>query len=395
MGGRGGLDHPLQRDVGAPVRDVGAHRVVEEHGLLRDQADLPTQGLQRDLAEVEAVDGEASRGGVVEAGQQAGQRGLARSRAPHQRHHLAASERQVHVREHGRPVVGEADTLEADRLAERRQKGRAGTVRDLGLAVHHGEDAGGRRQRVLQLHIELVQAPHRHVEEPEPHQDDEEAPPVERAGGDAPAREIEDAGPRGGAHQLHHRRRHGRGPRRLEVRLAAAFPAPRGSGRSRTAPCRSSARRAAPATDSVSRPAASAMLSCARVEARRSLRPSRTMGQARTRQDHHGRPAPQRQSCSTTSTSRKGTMADTRTASARTLVMMRWICCDVRQDAREDRARGVGLEEPGRLVGHRRVEVGAQVAHHHGARLRHEVLPEIENSPRTKKMATIRSGTCT
>ena len=34
---------PLQRDVGAPVGDVVAHRVVEEHGLLRDQADLPAQ----------------------------------------------------------------------------------------------------------------------------------------------------------------------------------------------------------------------------------------------------------------------------------------------------------------------------------------------------------------
>jgi hypothetical protein len=34
-----------------------------------------------------------------------------------------------------------------------------------------------------------------------------------------------------------------------------------------------------------------------------------------------------RQSCTTTSTTRKGSMAITRTASERTLVMIRWICC--------------------------------------------------------------------
>ena len=41
--GLGGALHLLLRNVRLPVGDVVAHRVIEQHGLLRHNADLPAQ----------------------------------------------------------------------------------------------------------------------------------------------------------------------------------------------------------------------------------------------------------------------------------------------------------------------------------------------------------------
>ena len=46
----------LRAGLGHPVGDISRDRVVEEHGLLRDDADLAAQRGQRDVAHVVAID---------------------------------------------------------------------------------------------------------------------------------------------------------------------------------------------------------------------------------------------------------------------------------------------------------------------------------------------------
>jgi hypothetical protein len=53
--------------VGRPC-DVVRNRVVEEHRLLRDDADLLAERLQGDVADVDAVDEDRATGDVVERG---------------------------------------------------------------------------------------------------------------------------------------------------------------------------------------------------------------------------------------------------------------------------------------------------------------------------------------
>ena len=43
------------------VGDVGPHRVVEEEGELRHHGDARAQAAQREVAHVDAVDGDAAR----------------------------------------------------------------------------------------------------------------------------------------------------------------------------------------------------------------------------------------------------------------------------------------------------------------------------------------------
>jgi hypothetical protein len=42
------------------VRDVGAHRVVEQHRLLRHHAEVAPQRARADLAQVDAIDRDAA-----------------------------------------------------------------------------------------------------------------------------------------------------------------------------------------------------------------------------------------------------------------------------------------------------------------------------------------------
>ena len=63
--------------AGLAIGDVVFDRVVEQHGVLRDDADGGAQGLLLHVADVLAVDQDAAAGHVVEAEQQARDGGLA------------------------------------------------------------------------------------------------------------------------------------------------------------------------------------------------------------------------------------------------------------------------------------------------------------------------------
>ena len=93
VGGAGdGLDFPL-RSVGAAIRDVGAHGVVEQDRVLQHDADLAAQGLLGQPADILPVHQDPAGGGDVEPLDQAHQRALAASARTHQGYRLP----RVHV----------------------------------------------------------------------------------------------------------------------------------------------------------------------------------------------------------------------------------------------------------------------------------------------------------
>src|SRR5687767_13208553 len=76
-----GLCGPLYlREVALdPIRDVGAHGVVEENRLLRDDAQALPQRADREIPEVDPVHEDAALAHVVETGEEVHERGLARA----------------------------------------------------------------------------------------------------------------------------------------------------------------------------------------------------------------------------------------------------------------------------------------------------------------------------
>ena len=73
------LDDFLARGLGPAVGDVVVDGIVEQHRILRHDADGAAQAFLRDLADVLTIHEDAACGRVVEAEQQARQRGLARA----------------------------------------------------------------------------------------------------------------------------------------------------------------------------------------------------------------------------------------------------------------------------------------------------------------------------
>ena len=141
--------------VGVAEGDVLAHAGREQRRLLEADRDLRAQRPQRDVAHVDAVDGDAAVGDVVEARHQHGERRLARAGEPDQRERLARLDLEVDVVEHvGRSSRDSAKPTPSNRtrpvdLAELGDGGRAVMRRVLHgrVAVEHLEHAlrGGRR----------------------------------------------------------------------------------------------------------------------------------------------------------------------------------------------------------------------------------------------------------
>ena len=96
------------------VRDVAGNRVVEQHGLLGDDADLRPQRRQRHLAYVDPVDQNRAARHVIKPRQQIHHRRLAGPAAADDRDHLAGRYPQRDVAQNPVQslVVAEADVAE-------------------------------------------------------------------------------------------------------------------------------------------------------------------------------------------------------------------------------------------------------------------------------------------
>jgi len=145
----------LAAGVGPAVGDVVVQRVVEQHGVLRHDADGLAQAVLGHVAHVLAVDQYAAAADVVETEQQTRQGGFAAAAGADHGHLAPGGDREVHIEQDGAlGVVGEADVLEADGAVAHRQLRCAGAVGDLGWTVQQVEHLRHVRQRMLELGVD-------------------------------------------------------------------------------------------------------------------------------------------------------------------------------------------------------------------------------------------------
>ena len=97
VGHAGGSLDVLLGGVGDSVADVLGHRSAEQHGLLEHEAHLAAQGGERQAAHVQAVHEHLALVGVVEPGDELGDRALAGAAVADERHDLARGEVEVDV----------------------------------------------------------------------------------------------------------------------------------------------------------------------------------------------------------------------------------------------------------------------------------------------------------
>ena len=98
--------HLLLRNVRLAVGDIVPHRVVEQHRLLRDDADLRAQRIQRHVPHIVVVDQNLPAADVKESRNQVHQRALARAARSNHRQHLARLHFQIDVVQHQRRILG-------------------------------------------------------------------------------------------------------------------------------------------------------------------------------------------------------------------------------------------------------------------------------------------------
>ena len=179
-GACGGLDL-FPRRLGAAVADVVVDAVVEQHRVLRNDADGAAQRGLGQLAQVVAVDGDAPLADVIEAVQQARQGGFARTRMADHRHGAAGGNLEVHaVQDLPARVVAEAHALEAHggpaavqghgirrvlhilALVEQAEQAFHVGQRLFHFAVHHAEQEQ-RRGQLQQVGVDQHQVADRHA----------------------------------------------------------------------------------------------------------------------------------------------------------------------------------------------------------------------------------------
>ena len=140
-------------------------RAGEEEALLRDDPELATERLLRDVAHVVAVDRDRAGAGVVEAGEELRDRRLAGSRVADERDGRPGGDVEVEVVEHvGEVAVPEAHVIEPDVTVDTRKHRALRAVDDLRLLVEHVVDPVERGRRREERVVELRELLHR-VEE--------------------------------------------------------------------------------------------------------------------------------------------------------------------------------------------------------------------------------------
>ena len=147
------------RGVRLAVGDVVGHRVVEQQGFLRHQAEPRAQVAEPHVADVDAVDRDAAGQRVVEPRQQLQQRRLAAAVGADDGDRFAGADFQVDVAQHRLVrVVVEADAFEPHGALQRRQRHRVAADRRSSARGRAFVDAVGRGDGLLDV-AELVRQP--------------------------------------------------------------------------------------------------------------------------------------------------------------------------------------------------------------------------------------------
>ena len=151
-----------------PIGDVVAHRVVEEHGLLRDLRHLAAQRCQREVANILFVNEDAARSDIEEARNQIHQRRFPGSARAHQRQQFASANLQVHVVQNLMFAflsrVRETDVFKFHRLREPLERGCVVPLLHVVLGIEESEDGRRGAHGLLKAVVEVGKLPHRIVE---------------------------------------------------------------------------------------------------------------------------------------------------------------------------------------------------------------------------------------
>ena len=144
---------------GRAVRDVVAHRIVEQHRVLTHDPDERAKRRQRDLARVHAVEQDAARGRLVEARNEIDERALPRSA---RRRRARSTSPFGAPRARRRVSTGSSSYANDTRSNSSARSNAAGAIVPrsrlrLGRAVEHLEHPLGRRERLLRRRRHLRQ----------------------------------------------------------------------------------------------------------------------------------------------------------------------------------------------------------------------------------------------
>ena len=140
-------------------RDVVPRRPVEQHVLLQHHADLPAQPRRVRQRQVHTVHQNPAAFGDVKPLDQFHQRGLPRTRTPHDAHHRTPGDAQRDVAQHLRRLraVAERRMLETDLACDGRQRRAPRTPRGLRRRVQNVPQFVQRYAELLQVLPQLRQ----------------------------------------------------------------------------------------------------------------------------------------------------------------------------------------------------------------------------------------------
>jgi len=154
---RGG-DHLFARGVRAAEQQVAVDGVVEEHRVLGDDGDVAAQVGEAHRAHVVAVDGDPAGGGLVEAGNEVGEGGLAGAAGADEGADRAGGNRGGEAVQDGLAgLVGEGHALEGDVTVEPADGDGRGRVGDGERLVEHDLKPVERAEAALQLVVQRAE----------------------------------------------------------------------------------------------------------------------------------------------------------------------------------------------------------------------------------------------
>ena len=158
--------------VGTSVGDVLFERGGEEEDFLLYDRHLPTQRLQRPLADILIIERDPTCAHVVEARNEVDDGRLAAAGQSQQRDQFTGSGLEIDVAEHRRArVVGEVDVIKLDVALGLSRRHRAWVVLHFRFLVEDLEDAHPGGGRSGDHHHHPTETANRHLQDREEHQE--------------------------------------------------------------------------------------------------------------------------------------------------------------------------------------------------------------------------------
>lgn len=162
---RGGQGAPelFVGGLGAREREVGADGVVDEVGLLRDDADAARALRGAEVSHIDAAEQHAAAAGIGQAGEQQREGGFAAAGMPHHdgRGVRGDADIDAHRRRGFASRVGIGDIFDAEGVICDLAIARVFRFLDLGFEVEAFEDAAKKRHGAHPLRADVEQAGHR------------------------------------------------------------------------------------------------------------------------------------------------------------------------------------------------------------------------------------------